>query len=124
MTTTLNYLELPAAELDATKRFYSAAFGWELVDYGPTYAGTTNTAVEVGLNALAAPAPEHGPGEENGIGPLMLFGTDDLAAAERAVTDAGGSIVSAPYAYPGGQRFHFRDPSGNILGVYQSATDS
>lgn len=34
----LDYLELPAANLPATKQFYSQAFGWTFVDYGPTYA--------------------------------------------------------------------------------------
>ena len=30
----LDYLELPAANLPATKQFYSQAFGWTFVDYG------------------------------------------------------------------------------------------
>jgi uncharacterized protein len=36
-----------------------------------------------------------------------------------AVERAGGEVVEGPFDYPGGRRFHFRDPSGNVLGVFQ-----
>ena len=116
----VDYIELPATDLESTKRFYAAAFGWEWIDYGPTYAARDGLGVEIALNALGTPAPRHGAGEENGIGPLVLFSTDDLESVEAAVRSAGGEIVSAIYDYPGGRRFHFVDPSGNILGAYQS----
>jgi predicted enzyme related to lactoylglutathione lyase len=35
------------------------------------------------------------------------------------VRSAGGEVVEGPFDYPGGRRFHFRDPSGNVLGVFQ-----
>lgn len=125
---TIDYIELPAIDIDETKRFYTAAFGWAWVDYGLTYAARDGDgvgdgvggAVEVALNTLATAAPRHAPGEENGIGPLVLFSTADLEAVESAVRAADGEIISAIYRYPGGRRFHFADPSGNVLGVYQS----
>ena len=39
--------------------------------------------------------------------------------ASTAVEAAGGSVVEKPYDYPGGRRFIFGDPDGNVLGVYQ-----
>jgi predicted enzyme related to lactoylglutathione lyase len=118
----VNYIELPAGDLDSTKAFYSEAFGWDWVDYGLTYAASTSGQFEVALNAEAAVGPAHDPGAENAIGPFVLFGTSDLEAVESAVRAAGAEIVSPIYAYPGGRRLHFADPSGNILGVYQPAT--
>lgn len=115
----IDYIELPAADLESTKAFYTQAFSWEWVDYGPGYAGTTTGSVEVALNGAAAPAPAHEAGSQNAIGPLILFGTTDLAASESAVRDAGGEVVTEAYGYPGGRRFHFADTSGNVLGVYQ-----
>ena len=47
----------------------------------------------------------------------MILYADDLAAALKAVVDAGGTIT-ASHDFPGGQRFHFTDPSGNELGVW------
>jgi hypothetical protein len=35
------------------------------------------------------------------------------------VLDAGGRIQTALHDYPGGRRFMFADPSGNVLGVYE-----
>jgi predicted enzyme related to lactoylglutathione lyase len=48
-----------------------------------------------------------------------LVYSEDLDASVRAVEEAGGSVTSPPYDYPGGRRFHFTDPAGNQLGVYQ-----
>jgi predicted enzyme related to lactoylglutathione lyase len=49
----------------------------------------------------------------------VLVFSEDLDGSLKAVESAGGEVVDGPYDYPGGRRFHFRDPSGNTLGVYQ-----
>lgn len=118
--TAIDYIELPCADLDLTKAFYTSVFQWEWVDYGPTYAASTSTGIEVALNEQATIGPPHPPRSENAIGPFVLFQTADLEAVEAAIRSAGGDIVSPSYEYPGGHRLHFADPSGNILGVYQS----
>lgn len=33
----INYIEIPARDLEATKRFSTNGFGWAFVDYGPEY---------------------------------------------------------------------------------------
>jgi predicted enzyme related to lactoylglutathione lyase len=35
-----------------------------------------------------------------------------------AVLEAGGKVLEEPYAFPGGRRVHFADPSGNELAVW------
>lgn len=119
-TATIDYIELPATDLVATKAFYTGVFGWEWVDYGPTYSASRSGSVEVALNSKATPGELHKAGAEDAIGPLVLFATTDVKAVESAIRAAGGEIVSPIYPYPGGRRFHFADPSGNVLGVYQS----
>ena len=108
---TIVYLELPAAEHAATKAFYTAAFGWPMTGYGPTYSGTEGLAVNVGLQ---------GDTSEASAAPLVVIDVDDLEAALRAVTAAGAEIVRPIFAFPGGRRFQFRDPSGNELAVMQA----
>lgn len=118
----VTYVELPAPSFEATKKFYTETFGWQWTEYAPTYAAyelSAGAQIEVGLNGTATSAPPHEPGSENSIGPLVLCESADLEASLAEVTTAGGEIVSAIYPYPGGRRFHFADPSGNILGVYQ-----
>jgi len=41
-----------------------------------------------------------------------------LEETEGKITQAGGKIVRKTYAFPGGRRFHFADPSGNELAVW------
>ena len=101
-----NYVELPVADIAAVKAFYEAAFGWSLTGFGPTYAATTTGDTDLGLQADAAEATQ---------APLPVIDVPDLEAALAAVEAAGGRIVRPIFAFPGGRRFHFLDPSGNEL---------
>jgi uncharacterized protein len=105
----ISYVELPVPQVAATRDFYAGAFGWAFTDFGPDYAATTDGDVDLGLN---------GGGEGAAPAPLPLVETDDLEAALDRVVAAGGSIVQPIFAYPGGRRFHFADPAGNVLGVF------
>ncbi|WP_157063448.1 VOC family protein [Luteipulveratus mongoliensis] len=109
---TIDYIEIAAPDVAAAKAFYEKAFGWTFNDYGPDYAGICAPDGEGEIGGLN-PGRAAQPG-----GPLVLLYSDDLAASEKAVVDAGGTIVSGPYEYPGGHRFHFTDPGGTELGVY------
>ncbi|MEP4648740.1 MAG: VOC family protein, partial [Ilumatobacter sp.] len=75
------------------------------------------SGLEVGLTTEAAPAPTPTDDDESSIGPLLLFQSHELDDALASVTAGGGRIVTQPFDYPGGRRFHFSDPSGNVLGV-------
>jgi predicted enzyme related to lactoylglutathione lyase len=110
---TIDYLELAAPDVAAAKAFYSAAFGWTFNDYGPEYAGIRNPDGDDEVGGLTAAATAAGGGV------LVLVYSEDLDASVRAVEKAGGTLTSPPFEYPGGRRFHFTDPAGNELGVYQ-----
>ena len=106
----IDYVELPSITAhELTRAFYAKAFGWTFADYGPDYAATEGGIVDVGLNgqhddALSAPLP--------------VIHVDNLDAAFDAVTGAGGVVARAIFAFPGGRRFHFIDPSGSELAVW------
>ena len=117
----LRSVELAAGDLATTKRFYTDALGWEWVDYGPTYAAARVTGVEVGINAEAAAGTEHAAGSQSVVGTLLLLETDDLDTAVAAVVEHGAEVTTEPFDFPGGSRFHFRDPAGNVLGIYVTA---
>ena len=106
-----SFIELPAANIGAAKQFYAKAFGWELTDFGPSYACTMTGDVDVGLQGDMAEASR---------APLPVIAVDDLEAALAAVTSAGGTIVKPTFGFPGGRRFHFTDPNGNELAVLQA----
>lgn len=106
----IDYIEFTVSDIAEAKRFYTDAFGWAFNDYGPDYAGIQGDDGEVGGLARAD--------EPRQRGPLVILYSDDLEGSLAAVKAAGGSIVKDPFAFPGGRRFHFADPSGNELAVW------
>ncbi len=107
---TIDYVEFTVRDLAAAKRFYTTAFGWQFNDYGPEYAGIKGAAGEVG--------GLHQSSEVRTGGPLVIIYSQDLEQSVASVRSAGGTIVREPFAFPGGRRFQFTDPSGNELGVW------
>jgi len=106
----IDYVEFTVRDLVAAKRFYGAAFGWTFNDYGPDYAGIQGRDREPGGLRRSD--------EARLGGPLVVLYSSDLKASLAAVRAAGGKIVKEPFAFPGGRRFHFEDPSGNELAVW------
>lgn len=104
----IDYLEFPAGDVGAIKEFYGAAFGWAFQDYGPTYAAF-NEGLDGGFDGDPA---------DRSRAPLPVLYATDLEAMLVKVEAAGGVILKAIYAFPGGRRFHFRDPAGNELAVW------
>ena len=107
----INFIELPARDLGAARTFYATVFGWDLTAFGPSYACTTTGNVDVGLQGDMDEAPAM---------PLPVVLVDDIDAAQAAVEEAGGTITKPVFAFPGGRRFHFRDPNGLELAIMQT----
>ncbi len=105
-----DFIELPVGDIDAARAFYEGAFGWDMTAFGPTYACTMTGYVDIGLQADPP---------ERSAAPLVVIQAPDLEAALAAVAKAGGTITRPIFGFPGGHRFHFRDPSGNELAVHK-----
>lgn len=105
----LDYLEMQAGggRLDSVKAFYASAFGWTFTDYGVDYSAF-DEGLEGGFAAMLTPDTK----------PLPVLFSEDLEASLAAVEAAGGEIVKDIFSFPGGRRFHFRDPAGNELAVW------
>lgn len=108
----INYVEYPAKDLGATKRFFEAAFGWSFVDYGPDYSAFSNQGLDGGFfkSELASVS-------KNGAG-LLVFYSQSLEATLAKISKAGGAISKEIFSFPGGRRFHFIEPSGNEFAVW------
>ena len=105
----IDYIELPATDIAATRAFYAGVFGWKFTDYGPDYTSFEDGRLNGGFHKVDAVTTG---------GPLVVIFAMDLAALEARVRDAGGTIVVDTHSFPGGRRFHFTDPSGNELAVW------
>lgn len=113
----IDYVEVSATDLDVAKRFYAAAFGWTFRDYGPAYVGFKD-----GASGREAFGIEKTDRVVSG-GVLVLLYSEDLEATLAAVREAGGAVTKEIFAFPGGRRFQFTDPSGNELGVWSDRGD-
>jgi len=109
----ISYIEFTVANMAESQRFYGAAFDWKFNDYGPEYAGIQGPGGEVGGFRSDI--------EVSTGGPLVILYSNDLDMTLTRVREAGGKIVTEPYDFPGGRRFHFQDPSGNELAVWSES---
>ncbi len=109
----IDYVEFSAQDLNVVKGFYGQAFGWTFEDWGPDYVAFSGAGVEGGFRGGEAPTAG---------GALVILYASDLEASERAVVAAGG-VITERHEFPGGRRFHFRDPAGNVLGVWTLAEE-
>ncbi len=106
----IDYIEFPCTDVNRVKAFYTGVFGWKFTDYGPDYASFEDGRIAGGFTKDAKVA--------GSSGPLVVFYAKDLVAAEARVEAAGGTIVQPTFSFPGGKRFHFSDPEGNVLAVW------
>jgi predicted enzyme related to lactoylglutathione lyase len=111
-TEKINYIELPAKDIEGSKKFFTEAFGWGFVDYGPDYAAITDAGLDGGFYK------SHLRAETATGSALVVLYSANLESAVRRVESAGGKVVKPVFSFPGGRRFHFTDPSGNEYAVW------
>ncbi|WP_207425807.1 VOC family protein [Pedobacter sp. SYSU D00535] len=105
----INYVEFRAGDLQEIKIFYKKAFDWNFIDYGPNYIAFSESGLEGGFEQS---------GEHVVNGALVILYHEDLILVRDKILQAGGRISKEIFAFPGGRRFHFLDPSGNELAVW------
>jgi predicted enzyme related to lactoylglutathione lyase len=113
----LDYAEFPARDLDATRCFFAAAFGWAFTDYGPDYTAFARAGAGLDGGFYRADLAAHaGSGSA-----LLVFYSARLEQTQAKVEAAGGTVVKPVFEFPGGRRFHFIEPSGNEFAVWSDA---
>lgn len=108
----INYVEFPAKDIQATKEFFGEVFGWSFQDFGPEYSAFTNQGIDGGFYKA-----ELSSSVSNGAA-LIVFYSQNLEATKKKIEKANGIIVKPIFAFPGGRRFHFTEPSGNEFAVW------
>jgi predicted enzyme related to lactoylglutathione lyase len=106
----IDYFEIPAKSASESSAFFTKAFGFGALAYGDDYIEIRDAGVLGGVNGDASDRP---------AAPVIGIRTDDIAAAAKAITAAGGTITKPAYDFPGGKRLFFREPGGAELLVYQ-----
>ena len=106
----MDYIEFPAKDISATKKFYADVFNWTFEDFGPEYTSFNDGRLSGGFWTDSKP--------QAGTGPLVVIYSTNLGDTLARVEQAGGKIVKPIFEFPGGRRFGFLDPSGNELAVW------
>lgn len=108
----ISYLHIPASDPQATAGFYHEVFGWTVDTSRATPSFEDGTGHVIGHfvtdSAVAG---------EAGLRPYVFV--DSVVDTLERVSAHGGAVVRAPY--PEGDLWvaTFRDPAGNVLGVWQ-----
>lgn len=110
----INYIEFSATDVARAKEFYSNVFGWTFQDWGAEYVSFDRAGAGIDGGFRLREASEHA----SGSAPLVVLYSQDLKATQAAIEGAGGSIIVPTFEFPGGRRFHFADPVGNVLAVW------
>ena len=107
------YIEIPAADVARSAKFYEAVFGWKSRRRGDGATAFDDTTGQVSGSWVPGRPPAAQPG-------LVIYVMcDSVAATVDAVLANGGEIVQPIGADAPEITARFRDPAGNIFGLYQ-----
>lgn len=109
------YIEIPAIDTSRSAQFYEKVFAWRIRHRGNGHATFDDTVGEVSGTWVVGrrPAP----------GLLIYVMVDSVAKTLNAVVAYGGTIVQPVGADAPEITARFRDPAGNVLGLYQEPSD-
>ena len=107
------YVEIPATNIQGSAEFYKPVFGWNIRQRNDGNIAFDDTTGQVSGRWVHARPAASTPGL------LLYVMVDSVAASLNAVTANGGEIVQPIGADAPEITARFRDPAGNVLGLYQ-----
>jgi predicted enzyme related to lactoylglutathione lyase len=107
------YIEMPTADVARSAEFYRQVFGWNI-----RQRGDGATAFDDGVNQVSG-AWVMGRPPSNQPGLLVYIMVDSVSATVDAIIENGGDIVQPIGADAPEITARFRDPGGNVIGLYQ-----
>ncbi len=107
------YIEMPATDVHRSAHFYAKVFGWHIRKRGDGSTAFDDTTGEVSGTWLV--------GRPAALQPGLLFYimVDSVTATIDKVIAHGGEIVQPLGVDAPEITARFRDPGGNVMGLYQ-----
>ncbi len=109
---TIDLIEFPSKskkDFEKTRNFMKNVFNWDYISWGDDYMDTAAGGITNAFNADDDHKPEM---------PIVVIFANNLEQAKLNVEENGGKIVKDIFAFPGGRRFHFIEPSGNLMAIW------
>jgi len=107
------YLEIPTIDVRRSADFYREVFGWRIRRRGDGATSFDDTTGEVSGTWVTGRPPSTDPGL------LIYILVDSVAATVEALIAQGGEIVQPIGGDAPEITARFRDPAGNVIGLYQ-----
>ncbi|HEV3142284.1 MAG TPA: VOC family protein [Gemmataceae bacterium] len=107
------YLEIPAVDVRRSADFYAKVFGWQIRQRGDGALAFDDGVGQVSGTWVLGRPPS------TSVGLLIYIMVDSVAATIDAVLAHGGELVQPIGADVPEITARFRDPAGNVLGLYQ-----
>ncbi len=107
------YLEIPAVDVNVSSKFYERVFGWKIRRRGNGRLAFDDGVNEVSGTWVVGRPPSAQPGM------LIYVMVDSVAVSIDAVLANGGEIVQPIGADSPEITARFKDPAGNVLGLFQ-----
>jgi predicted enzyme related to lactoylglutathione lyase len=109
----LSYVQIPAINLRESARFYEKIFGWQVRGDGIDHLSFNDATGDM----IGAWVTGRAISREPGV--LLHIYVHGIDAILEQITASAGEIVKPPY--PEGNLWvaTFRDPAGNVIGVWQ-----
>lgn len=107
------YVEMPATDVARSAAFYEAVFGWRIRQRGDGHTAFDDGVGEVSGAWVTGRPPSAAPGL------LVYIMVDSVAATLDAVAANGGEVVQPIGGDAPEITARFRDPGGNVIGLYQ-----
>jgi len=106
------YIQIPATDVARSSEFYRQVFGWRIRERAGVCAFDDGVGEVSGEWVLERP-----PSGQPGL--LVYIMVDSVAATVDLIVANGGEIVQAIGGDAPEITARFRDPAGNVLGIYQ-----
>src|SRR6185295_8564303 len=107
------YVEIPATDIARSIEFYQTVFGWNVRRRGDGQAAFDDGVGQVSGTWVNNRPPSAEPGL------LLYVMVDSVAETIDKITANGGELVQPIGADAPEITARFRDPGGNVLGLYQ-----
>lgn len=107
------YIEMPATDIARSAEFYQRVFGWNQRQRGDGHTAFDDTTGQVSGTWVLGRPPASTPG-------LMVYVMVDSVAATLELVSANGGEIVQPIGMDAPEiTARFRDPGGNVIGLYQ-----
>jgi predicted enzyme related to lactoylglutathione lyase len=111
----VSYLEIPAVDIEQSADFYESVLGWQIHQGQSGHISFDDRSGDL----IGRWVTDRVPSREPGLLPYIYV--DRIDDVVKRVVKQGGEIVKAPYPEGDLRVATFRDPAGNLMGIWEEA---